>query len=427
MRELNADRRSSTAVTYSGLWRLAVASGGAAIAVLAIPGTAAAQAPLDEGRHLDLQLTGRVQYDSNVARESKAQAALSGTRPDDIRYSAVLSVDGGMPIGRESAFLRGTVGYDVYQYNKDLKRARADLKGGVGGRLGPCVASVNAGYLRALVESAPLTNIDNRNAVENVISYGASTSCPLFGPIGGTFSVNRVEQSSSDARTLVDHNTTSASAAVGYHSRGFGDFSVVGSYSTTNYGQPPTAVPSMLQVNGTEIYSIGLQYTRPISRRLTGVVGGSLFRLRRDDSSANQALTGENTSGSAWNVGLAYHASQRLNFNLAYSDSTGATSRLGSAYQRMKLESFGVTYKFSSRMDGGISIDNSDRKFSGTASTALGEASTLRRLRYSANLGYDLGRKIRLGFDVARETVHTNVSTQDYDANRASVSVSARF
>jgi len=395
----------------------------AILTAFAAPSEALAQS----GRHLDITLQARAQYDSNVARESKAAADAAGVRTDDIRYSLMTAIDGGMNVGRQAVFLRGTVGYDFYQYNKDLKKARVDLKGGTAGRLGPCQAVLNAAYRRVLAELAPLSTTDARNSTENVLSYGGSASCPIIGPIGGTLSVQRSEIKTDGARTFRDSNSTVVAGNIGYNSQTLGSIGVIGSYTRTDYGTPPVAIPNAFNATGFDSYSVGLQYTRPIGTRLTGSASVSYFELHRDDPAVTQALTGGGTSGTSWNVGFGYRASNRLNMDIAFSDSTGATTRIGSAYQREQRASGEVHYQFSRKLDGSLNVDQTFRRFAGGAGNAFGQASKQRRLRYGANLGYGLGRNIHLGLDAAHEDIHTDIDTLNYTVNRFGATVSYKF
>lgn len=389
---------------------------------LAAPGYARAQTAQDNG--FEFELRARAQYDSNVARASGTAADMAGVEPADIRYTVSAAVDGGRRIGSYQTFLRGSLSYDFYDKNKSLERWRGDLNGGASGRLGPCAAAVNAGYLRTLSELSPIRPTDPRNSVESVVSYGASTSCPIFGSIGGTVAVQRREISPSGSLVQVGSDTTTVTTSVGYVSRVFGQLSLFGSYGKTNYDQAATATLSA--ASGFENYSVGMQYTRPIGTRMSGSASISYFELKRD-SASNPLLAGGDTNGLAWNLGVTYRASNRLSMDLNYTDSTGATARANSSYQHEKRAAASVRYQASRRLRASVRVDYSDRNFSGGANSALGLASSEQRFNYGGSITYDLGRNTSLSFDANRSKVETDQALLDYTAERAGVSVTTKF
>lgn len=369
-------------------------------------------------------LEGRAQYDSNVARSSKAAADAVNVDPADIRYTLSANADVGRNLGRSRAILQGSVSYDFYDKNKSLERWRADIRSNVSSRLGPCSGGANVGYLRTLAELSPLSPTDPRDSIEQVLNYGASASCPLVGRIGATAAVQQRQVRTSGSRNQVGSDTTTISSSVGYFSQGFGSLVVIGSYVTTDYGAPNR--PIAFAATGAEIYSVGLQYSRPISSRLTGMAGASYFELKRDDSAANQEITGGNTSGMSWNVQLNYRPTQQLSLSGGYADSTSATTRIGSAYQREKRSTLSGSYRLSSRLTANAAVSLVNRDFSGR-NAIPGVASKEERTQYGAGLRYLVGRNISVAVDGAITDVQTDQDLANYKSERVSVSVVATF
>jgi hypothetical protein len=407
-------------------------SAAALLLALAWSSDAAAQAggpptiPTSGGRELNLDLRARAQYDSNVARGSHALADATGVRPDDIRYNATVAVDGSLPIGRQSVFLEGSFGYDFYQYNKSLKRERINVLGGTSFGLGPCRGSLVADYHRSIAEDEALTLLDSRNSTQDRTSFSATEACPLVGNLGETVAVTHSEIKNSGARTLIGSQTDSVNGSLSYGTPSLGSASLTASYSKVDYDQAPTALPSTAP--SVEITSVGLQYQRPIGTRLTGRAAIARYDLRRDGGNGITApLTGTNTQGTSWNVGLDYVASSRLRARASYASNIGATSRIGSAYQKRQIAEIGANYKLSPRLNASLSALRSDRQFPGTEGAVLAVASKEQRTTFTGDLSLDVGRRGHLTLNARHEQVHTDISLLDYKAYRIGLTASVSF
>lgn len=414
------NRSRARALRRLQLGALSTASASALLVAIAAPSDALAQ-----GRQLNFEVRARAQYDSNVARESKESAEASGLRPDDIRYSLSATVNGARPIGRQLAFLRGTVGYDFYQYNPELKRTRADISGGTNGPLGPCRVGTSAGYVRTFAETAAVRDRENRDGVQNTLSYGANAACPVLGSIGSTVSVIRREVTASGSDSLIDSHTTSVSGSLGYVSRTLGSIGLISSFTKTGYGNSPT--PAQLQSNGFENYSIGLQYSRPIGTKLSGSASVSRYELKQNSSGGDPSLVGGNTSGTTWNINFLYRPTSRLQLSAGYSDSVGATYQVASSYQREKRTDLSASYSFSQRLNGSLNAQHVDRSFSGRANTALGQPSEEQRTRIGGTLSLAVGRMVSLTLDASRDEVETDQGLFDYTADRVGIAAALKF
>lgn len=390
---------------------------------LAAAGVAAPSIALAQPLRPAIELEARAQWDSNVTRASKALTPVNGLEPGDIRYTLSGTVDTSRRIGRQQAFVQGSVAYDFYQKNKSLERWRADLRTGLSGRLGPCSGGVNGAYTRSLAELSPISPTDPANSIENIYGYGASTSCPLFGPIGATVAVQQRHVRTTGSLNQTGSNSTTVSTSVGYISRGFGSLSVIGSYATSEYMRPPR--PIAFAPSGVETYSIGLQYSRPIGSRMTGSANVSYFELSRDDGPLNEAITGRGTSGTTWGVNFTYRASSRFSMNASYADSVSATTRIGSAYQNEKRATFGARYRANDRLVFSANASHSDRDFSGV--NLLGIATKEQRIGYGVGLRYELRDNINIALDAGRADLDTDQALSNYTSQRASVSIVATF
>ena len=388
---------------------------------------AAAQTSSAGERNLTIGLKARAEYDSNVARGNRTFSDLTGVRPDDIRYNLAASVDASMPVGRQSVFLRGDIGYDFYQYNKSLKRERIELLAGSALSFGPCRGSATAAYHRAIADDEDLTLADSRSTVQQRVTVGATESCGLIGNLGQSGSVQHSEVTNSGARTLIGSQSTSVSGGLNYGSRTLGSLGLIGSYTQTSYDQPPTIV--VAPTPDVKIYSVGLQYERPIGQRLSGVASISRYQVHRDSGVAPTTALGtsNDNKGTSWSVGLNYNVSSRLSTQVSFSSSVGASTRIGAGFQKRQIEEISASYQISPRLHASMAATSSKRDFPGATTTVLGVASREKRDTIRGNLGFDLGRKTRLSLDGRYDQVHTDVSLLDYSSYRIGLTASVSF
>ena len=388
---------------------------------------AAAQTSPTGGRNLTIGLKARAEYDSNVARGSRTLADTTGIRPDDIRYNLAASIDGSMPVGRQSVFLKGDVGYDFYQYNKSLKRERIELLAGSGLSLGPCRGSAIASYHRAIADEEDLTLADSRSTVQQRTTVGLTESCGLIGNLGQSGSVQHSEITNSGARTLIGSQTTSVSGGLNYGTPTIGSVGLIGSYTQSHYDQPPTV--AVAQTPDVNIYSVGLQYSRPIGQRLNGSASISRYQVHREGGAAPSTALGTSSDnrGTSWSVGLNYRASSRLSTQISYVSSVGASTRIGAGFQKRQVEEISATYQLSPRLHALLAATSSKRDFPGATTSVLGVASTEKRDSIRGNLAFDLGRKTKLSLDGRYDQVHTDVSLLDYSSYRIGLTASVSF
>ena len=125
------------------------------VATLFVPGAALAQQAPTRQFSISPQL--REEYDDNVLRLPDNATIPTGFRRTDYRVSPRVQINIRRPIGRQSVFLRGIVGYDFYRYNKQLERERIELTGGGSLSTGSCTANGEISYSRRQSDLADIT------------------------------------------------------------------------------------------------------------------------------------------------------------------------------------------------------------------------------------------------------------------------------
>ncbi|MBV8970710.1 MAG: hypothetical protein JO290_00285, partial [Sphingomonadaceae bacterium] len=277
-----------------------------------------------------LVLTGSIEtlYDTNVIRTSTLVGA--GGHRDDFRYSPAASFTYGRSGGLLSLSVAGLVGHDFFQYNTRLDRNRYLGGGTITYHRGTsCQVTVSGNYASRQngIRGAGAETIDPSGnpaddvgaVIDNVQTsslYGVNAGC---GSPTGRLSFGLGYNHSSLAngasiRRFADSDSDTYSGNVGIGILRPGQLSLVGSYSTIGYpnrfaGVPGFLIPPQLLNAGVHTYRIGVSFSRPIGTRLSGSIGASFLHA---DPSGGQAPY----SSPAYNLGLAYTASERLSFGL---------------------------------------------------------------------------------------------------------------
>jgi hypothetical protein len=369
-------------------------------------------------RRFDVSAVGRAEYDTNVARGSSALASVRGVRKDDIKYTPSVTVDLGSPLGRQYVFLTGSVGYEFYQYNQQLERERISATGGTSGQFGRCGGALVGSYTRGTTDFEDLT-LEAQRTIEESRTGALNLSCRLGSNIGHTIAYQRSELRRSGGTAFrPDATSDSVSTALSYGNPVIGSIAVTAAYATTDYEDGAVPFPAS---PGFEVYSVGMQYSRPIGARLTGSLAGAYYKLKADDPTA------PNSDGWSANVGLQYRASARLEANALYDRAISASRRVGANSTLAQRAQLAVRYRIGTRITTSLSGTWRRRTYDappvGSALlTSREESQTVR-----GSISTDIGRRLTLLLDAAHEEVDTDVDVLDYTAEKVGVTLTTRF
>jgi hypothetical protein len=408
------DRRCLWTIAFTGMVVI-VSWSNDALAQAGAPSAPAAAGAA--GRRFDISGRIRAEYDSNVARSSRAVADIRDVRPDDIKYTPSLSVDLGMPVGRQSVFLQGDAGYELYQYNKDLKRERVNLTGGVAGRVGRC-SSALTGIVNRGVSDYEDFSLGAQRSVQRTLTGSLFAGCQIGASLGASLSAMHTETTNSGGATFVGSNTDGVTGALSYGSPSAGSISLTAGVTSTRYGENPLAA---VMSPGFDTYSLGLQYSRPIGARLNGRAAVAYYQLQSKSAEASDQ------NGLSVDVGLAYRASDRLSGNLSYSRTIGATNRIGANSTVEQRGQVGVTYRLSSRLRANLGGTLSRRTYGTPPLPGALFASREDRKTIRAGVSFDVGRRSSILFDAAVDDINADLDTLDYTAEKVGVTLSTSF
>ncbi len=383
------------------------------------------------GKLLQVDLIGRILYDSNFAGGQTFVATTKNLHKDDISYAPSAKVSSYLPIGRETVFVDGSFGYDYHQYNSSLNHARINATAGVAGQFGHCALSITDSFAESQSNQADLPLQVTKN-IQTSQSIGGQGSCSTGSGLGAFLSARNSTTNNSTRIGLVDAKGFQLSGGLSYQNTYAGAISLFTSYSTTEYkDSDPTAPPTP----GYKSYSVGMSYARPIGTRLKGSVEVSYQSVHPD--SLNTTVVGappttpRKTFSSFSSQGsLDYRVTPRLSTNLTFVRAVQPTLQKGSSLAILESVQGNARYALSSRLSAtfGASWRRINYRSDGTIVTPLPNVISNDELTaYFTGLSYKVGRRGSLALDARWQTRNTNLTIFDYSDYRVGVTATESF
>jgi predicted porin len=327
-----------------GLGLLLAGTAGAAAAQT--PGMGGGQGPAGPNeRRVEIRPSAQLIYDTNVYRVGEG-FDLGGLARDDVRVTPSVDAIIALPVGRQTVFLNGNVGYDFYRRNSRLDRERIALSGGAQLRAGQrCSATVTGGYVRQqsdftdVFATLAVPNTDERRSIDVQASCGGAVGLtPSFG--------YRHDESrnSSDLFRPLNTNSDTFNASLGYQRPTFGVLSIYGTYTTSAFPERRFLTPTGLVRDGVENYSAGISFERQIGRRITGTValGYTWVNPRLDDT--------PDFRGVSYRAAIDVRPNDDFTVNLTASRNVEVQNFVAASYSITDLYGLTGTYQFNPRL-----------------------------------------------------------------------------
>lgn len=320
----------------------------AGIALLAtfFAGQARAQGPSDgrDAQQMDIGLNVAGFYDSDVLRGDAIRNVRPDATNDDFVISPRLTADIVAPIGRQTAFLNGQIGYQFYQNNGFLNREYINGQGGFKLRaLRGCVATFTGRYTQQQSELYDIVDGFDPTNVEKIGGVSAEIGCQTASGLTPSLSAGRTRaKNSSIIREINEYVSDTATASLGYSRPQLGTISVYGSIAKSRYPSRRALLPG-LPADGANVYSTGIGYERQIGTRLTGKANFGYTRV-------NPRLPGTpDFKGASWDVDLSYDSRNRFRGSLTFARSVEQSNLLGDTYGINTSLAFNGEYAFNER------------------------------------------------------------------------------
>jgi hypothetical protein len=386
---------------------------GVAISLIAVT-----SAQAQDKRHVGVEGQVQVLHDSNVSRSNSAVAAARGVDLSDTITTPSLVVDILLPVSRQSLFLVGSAGRQYYQKNDELNSAHYDLTGGARLHASLCQGTLSGAYLYGQSDLRDLTLAATRN-VEEARTGTLEVSCGRSAGLAPNFRVSDTKVENS-ALILSDSHTTSTSAGLAYRRPSFGELSVFGQHSKTEYPHRLVLVGTGLGQDGFETDSAGVSFTRRLGARIGGEVSVSYQSVKPEASNLSDF------KGVSYSALIDYRVSSRLQTSLQLRRGAEPTIIPGAAYTIDQTIQLSATYAVGSRLNlnAGILRTEDRYKGSGFGVTDLTQ-DNLNAIYGGAR--WDFGRRTALAASLRHEERDANVPGFDYSSTQAGVTLIGKF
>lgn len=302
---------------------------GIAILATLLAGQARAQGSADarDERRMDVGFDVSGVYDSDVLRGDVIRNARPDSVNDDFVISPRVSADIVAPIGRQSAFLNGQVGYNFHQNNGFLDRESINGEGGFRLRaIKGCVTTLTGRYTQQQSDLFDIVDGLDPTNVEKIGGVSAEIGCQSATGLTPSLSAGRTRaKNSSIVRQVNEYVNDNARASLGYSRPQLGTVSVYVSAAKSRFPTRRALLPGF-PADGANIYSGGLGYERQIGTRLTG--RANIGYTRVDPRIAGTP----DFKGASWDVDLTYDSRNRFRGTLSFARSVEQSNLLGDTY-----------------------------------------------------------------------------------------------
>jgi hypothetical protein len=397
--------------------RLALCVGATAVVCA---GSADAQSVVPEARtDIKTSLTGA--YEGNVLRLAKDAPNPAGFERDDYRLTPSLDIDISRPIGVQSVFLNGSLGYDFYARNQRLERERINVRGGADTRIGgQCTQHVELGYARQQSDLRDFTRLLSLRNAERRLNFSAAASCGgMFGLKPGlTYDYEAVDNSEA-RRRISDYRSSSYGATVGFVSPALGEISLFATYRNGSYPTRINPVPGGGK-DGVKSYNFGVQYSRDLGARLKADLSAGYNRVKPKLGGVRPFKGASYSAGITWipndrlqvklDAGRAVSQSNLLDVSYSIDDSYGVTAQ------------YGINRQWKARLGGSI-LRRKFRDSPLVAPNTLGPDDNFKQLI----AGLDFTPRRRIGFSADVATARRSSPVNRFDFNYTTARLVVRF
>jgi hypothetical protein len=377
-------------------------------------------------------------YDDNVSRSSSGLAGQRGLHQSDEIFSPNLLLDLQRTFGRETGYLSGAVGYDIYAQNSILNRERINLAGGVNTQAGLCTGGFSGGVGRFQSSLSDLTEVQQNNTiiqrgvvknVQDTDNYGLTLSCGH--PVGVSPFVSVSQSDTHNENSLLrtaDHGTLSVNGGLTYQRPSIGAISLFGEYDKTTYQHQQVAEVVSLQplafrvlTNTYSTTSGGLRYSRAIGARLQGQLMVAYTSVSSDLSS------GASFSGVTYSVDLTYLVSSKLHAHVNLVHSAKPSNFINSSLSVSDNYQLDANYALGSRTKLDLGYDWGQQHLQGQLLNPAIDLTDERTNRVFGGVQVAVFRRVTLGLDAQYEHRTANISMYGYSDARVSLSAVTQF
>lgn len=361
-------------------------------------------------------------YDTNVARGSKLAAARRNLKLDDMTLTPSAGISLVQPIGQQTLFLDGNVGYDFHARNKRLDRERYDVTGGATTVVGPCRPVAYATF-KALQSDLSDLDFAVTSNVQRATGVAAGAQCGGSVGLGGSLIGQRIDTKNSSSKlTLQDHTAETLFGSLSYSAPTLVNATVFYSYANNEF--PNRINPGRPVGDGFWTQTYGVRLERKFGSRVAAGVSGSRTRLKREFAFSGQPLTIDTTT---YDGQLSYNLGTRLLLVLGAGREVRPSDRPGKLYDISETLEGSALYKLGSRLN--VKVGHVYTDVVSNVDTAQSR-SVITNSITNGTYGSIEFRRVGNGaliLDVRRERRNTNVPDFNYKSTRVGLTTVISF
>jgi hypothetical protein len=385
-------------------------------------------------RHIDIGASVDVNYDSNVFGLSDTlinQGRLNGREKDDYSISPSLRLDMFLPLGRQSVFAGGSIGYNFYANNKQRNREHIGLKLGGNAQLtNTCSVGTHANYSRSLSDAGDVFVLDEgelirRGNTREFRSIGAQAQCAGLVGISPSFGYNHAEtRNSLEFFKLNDSNQDSFDLSIGYQRPALGRVSIYGTYSKGEYLHRnilglPDVIPGVPH-DGVKSYSAGARFERSIGSRISGSASLGYSWVNPE------AIFARKFRGATYALSLNVIPTTRMSVDLIAERSSNLSNSVLASLVVNQIYAINGTYKLNDQMNLNFGTSFQRRNYHQDGRT-IDQVEVVSKDKFTRTYGgfaYNLNRRIRLNGLVSHQRRSADNPLFRYSNTSATLGVS---
>jgi hypothetical protein len=373
----------------------------------------------DEPSRFNLQATANETYDSNVAQSGAAAAAQRGITPADTIFAPFLAAGLTLPLGRQSLFLKGSVGYSLYSKNTVLNSGAVNVEGGFAARVRDCKATLTGSYSNQRTSLQDLVVTVTRNIADTEL---VRLDGECGGPIGLGPTLSVVQQwSNNSAPSLFasDFRSVTATAGIAYRRPSFGELSLVGSYGQTDFPNRGLLVGPATTQDGFRDYSIGVRYERKLGARIEGTVRIAYTTL------VPYAAGVAGYGGIEYSGDVSLRVSSRLQAHFSLGQAPIPTIVSNSTYSLERHYSAEADYTIGPKLSLRLSGSETTDRYNGAAVVSGVDIQRESAGTVSGAVRFKLSRRFAIELDGAHQVRSADVAIYNYTDDRVGLAFSA--
>jgi len=407
-----------------------------AAALSAAPSAFAQQAPSNpfssggqttppNGPETTVEVSAQAQYNSNIAGSDEQIAAQRGLKLADEIFTPGLDFTLARQVGRPLLYLRGDVNYAYYAVNTFRSRTDFNLDGGASGHFGPCQEDVTGAYAH---NETPLSELALGviHNIEETASVGFDARCGRQSGLTPTVSVQENWlNNTSKIQSVIDNQTTSVDAGIGYTRPTVGTLSLFGDYSSATYPNRRFLVmgvsaPDIL-IYGYNVYGGGIRFERPVGGRISILASLSYTSLEGNSPGA------VGFHGITYSADATYNVSTHLSTHVQAVRATQPSNRPGSNFSLRTTYEADTTYQLGSRYTIVLSAQYQNLNYPGSNPRITLDLTDETTYSGMITINYKLTRRIRLGLTTSEENRSANFPGLSFDATKVTLHAVATF